>query len=498
MNENQLKEKLHNAMAHQVPDVLDNILLQCDTEKGETPMTTTITNLTTKKSKSIYKTIVSIAAMLVLTIGAVSVAANAGLNRVETVVAFDVNPSIEIEVNKNEKVIDVNALNADARRVIDDMDLVKTDLNVAVNAILGSMLKHGYLSVNQNSILVTVHSNDTAKAEQLRQSITADVETILKGSNIEASVLTQVTNDILDDNAEKIAEQNHISKAKAALIEKITAAGLKDTKGTAYTQEQLAALTVNELKLLMETKEIQVANLQSSGHASENLYIGRDEALHIASIHAGITADTINRPEIEMDYEHGLMVYEVEFNCNGLEYDYEINALNGEIIKSEKEVDDDYIPTPKPTRKPEPTAAIAPTETPEPTVAPQPTTAPEPTKKPEPTATPKPTTVPTEKPAELIGEQTALAIALAHAGINQTAASRIQCELDKDDNRLHYEVEFDTRESEYDYEIDAYTGEILKSEAEPHDDDDREDWDDRYDDDWDDRYDDDWDDRYDD
>ncbi len=497
MNENQLKEKLHNAMAHQVPDVLDNILLQCDTEKGETPMTTIMTNLTTKKSKSIYKAVASIAAMLVLTIGAVSVAANAGLNRVETVVAFDVNPSIEIEVNKNEKVIDVNALNADAKRVLDDMDLEKTDLNVAVNAILGSMLKHGYLSVNQNSILVTVHSNDTVKAEQLRQSITADVETILRGSNIEASVLTQVINDKQDDRAEKIAEQNQISKAKAALIEKITATGLADINGNAYTETDLAALTVNELKLILETKNVTVENIQSSGHASETLYIGQEEALNIAYTHAGVTADAARKPEIEMDYEHGSMVYEVEFKVDGLEYDYEINALTGEIIKSEKEADDDYIPTPKPTRKPEPTATIAPTETPEPTVAPKPTTAPEPTKKPEPTAAPKPTAVPTEKPAELLGEQTALAIALTHAGIDQSAASRIQCELDKDDNRLHYEVEFDTRKFEYDYEIDAYTGEILKSEAEPHDNDDR---DDRDDDDWDDDDwdDDDWDDRYDD
>ena len=38
------------------------------------------------------------------------------------------------------------------------------------------------------------------------------------------------------------------------------------------------------------------------------------------------------------------MIYELEFNCLGFEYDYEIDAVSGMILKQEKDQDDDYIP----------------------------------------------------------------------------------------------------------------------------------------------------------
>ncbi|MCD8012698.1 MAG: PepSY domain-containing protein [Lachnospiraceae bacterium] len=43
--------------------------------------------------------------------------------------------------------------------------------------------------------------------------------------------------------------------------------------------------------------------------------------------------------EVEFDWENGVVVYEVNFDCSGYEYDYEINATTGVIIK--KEVDRD-------------------------------------------------------------------------------------------------------------------------------------------------------------
>lgn len=41
----------------------------------------------------------------------------------------------------------------------------------------------------------------------------------------------------------------------------------------------------------------------------------------------------------KFDHEHGTDVYEIEFKANGYEYDYEIEAISGKIIKSEKEYD---------------------------------------------------------------------------------------------------------------------------------------------------------------
>ena len=46
-----------------------------------------------------------------------------------------------------------------------------------------------------------------------------------------------------------------------------------------------------------------------------------------------------NALEIDTDDDDGRIVYEIEFVCGGFEYEYEIDASNGNIIKSEKEAD---------------------------------------------------------------------------------------------------------------------------------------------------------------
>lgn len=62
----------------------------------------------------------------------------------------------------------------------------------------------------------------------------------------------------------------------------------------------------------------------------------------------------------------------------------------------------------------------------------------------------------------LITEEAATQIALKDAGLNEGAAKAYTIELDRDDNK--YEIEFFAKGIEYEYEVDASTGEILKAE----------------------------------
>ena len=43
---------------------------------------------------------------------------------------------------------------------------------------------------------------------------------------------------------------------------------------------------------------------------------------------------------MELDKEKGKTVYEVDFEVGSYEYEYEIDAYSGEIVKHEKEYDD--------------------------------------------------------------------------------------------------------------------------------------------------------------
>lgn len=72
----------------------------------------------------------------------------------------------------------------------------------------------------------------------------------------------------------------------------------------------------------------------------------------------------------------------------------------------------------------------------------------------------------TEKPVESTGESMiskddAQKAALSHAGISVTDTEKLTNKLEWEDGRQIYEIEFDAQGFEYDYEIDAKTGEIL-------------------------------------
>ena len=68
--------------------------------------------------------------------------------------------------------------------------------------------------------------------------------------------------------------------------------------------------------------------------------IGYAKAKSIALNHAGVSESKAYDMDIELDDEHGRLVYEVEFKSGNMEYDYEIDAASGAILKHEAEIGD--------------------------------------------------------------------------------------------------------------------------------------------------------------
>ena len=85
-------------------------------------------------------------------------------NAVASVVSLDVNPSIELKVNRSEKVLVCTPLNEDAKAILADMgsgaDLKGAKLDVAVNAIVGSLVRNGYLDSISSAIMISVEDED--------------------------------------------------------------------------------------------------------------------------------------------------------------------------------------------------------------------------------------------------------------------------------------------------------------------------------------------------
>lgn len=58
----------------------------------------------------------------------------------------------------------------------------------------------------------------------------------------------------------------------------------------------------------------------------------------------------------------------------------------------------------------------------------------------------------------------ATAAALAHAGLEESQVSDIDVDLDRDNGTLIYEVDFNSGNTEYDYDINAETGEVISAD----------------------------------
>ena len=72
----------------------------------------------------------------------------------------------------------------------------------------------------------------------------------------------------------------------------------------------------------------------------------------------------------------------------------------------------------------------------------------------------------TSDTGDLITADQAKKIALEDAGVKESEIRDLDMELDKETGTLHYDVDFEVGNKDYDYEIDAKTGKILKSEKE--------------------------------
>ena len=401
-------DKVRKAFEHATPNVLDSVLSDCREQKGAVIMT--------EKKNHWGKKFVAVAAALAVVLG---LGGGFGwyqyVNTPMAAVSLDVNPSIQITVNRNEKVLNADALNKDAQVVLEDMELEGSHINVALNAILGSMLRNHYLSVDSNTVLISVNAKDSAVGVSLQEKLTAEVGQILSTNDFAAAVMSQTVPE--EEQIHTLAKQYNVSEGKVQLIQKLLAVD------NHYTFESLSKLSVNELKLLSEKKSMQLANITSTGQASSTQYINEEAALNAALAHAKLTDKKIARSVVELDCDDGRMVYEVEFNLDGYEYEFEVDAITGKILKSDKEINDDKVEVSQPVTKPQ----------------------------------------------SNITKEQAKAAALKHAGLTEAKVKELECELD-DDRKDRYEVSFETAEYEYEYVVDAVSGKAVLVSREKQDD----------------------------
>lgn len=469
MTNDQMERRLSAALDKTAPDDVDGVLSRCTERKGTVvPMK--------KKNNRMKKWMQTVAACLaVLLLGGGGLLVQQA-HAVTSVVSLDVNPSIELRVNSREKVVSCQALNQEAQAVLEDMDggrdLKGVKADVAVNAIVGSLVRCGYLDSLSSAILISVEDKDQARAQRLQQELTGAVDGALAAGDSRAAVLSQTVQQ--DKELEKQAKANNISTGKAALIRQAMALN------GSLAFEGLAQLSVEELRDLIEAGapgmpigmqaaleaaaryaglttaditdadvdpeldenpahyevEFQVsgkgeleykveaytgqvltgqvltgqANVQPSTPVNPSGDIGLEAAKSAALKHAGLSTAVFTKAE--RDYDDGRLEYELEFHTDSAAYEVTVDAATGRVLDYEKE------------------------------------------------------NLRSSTGSTDIGAQAAKAAALKHAGLSESQVRELQAEWDNENGRAVYEVEFKSGGMEYDYVIDAATGAVLDHEVE--------------------------------
>lgn len=402
MTNEQMERRLARALDKTTPDDVNGVLSRCDERKG------TVIPMATKKTTKKRWTALAAACLALVLLGGGGIFYQQA-HAVASVVSLDVNPSIELKVSKNEKVLVCTPLNENAKAILADMgdgaDLKGAKLDVAVNAIVGSLVRNGYLNSISSAIMISVEDNDTARAEKLQRELTSTVDGVLQTSEARASVLTQTLTQ--DAGLEQQARENSISTGKAALVNRVLALN------SALQFDALAKLSVEELKDLAEA-------------GAPAMPIGRDAACTAAEQYAGTTALNSVTAEIDPELDESPAHYEVELHTAWGEFEYLVDAYTGKVLSGQKDLLS-IVSGQGDVSKPVDSKTT---------------------------------------PSGDIGYAKAKSIALNHAGVNENKAYDIGIELDDEDGRLVYEVEFKSGNVEYDYEIDASSGAILKHETE--------------------------------
>jgi len=484
MKREEIEKKLDTAVSGMIPEdmfkrISENIV-SVDAERIEKGM---------KKKFNIFGKGfigVAVAACVLFAVGVVGVPYYGNNYVPDSHVDIDVNPGVEIVTNKKNKVLEVQSTNQDGASVIDGMDLKNTELKVAVNALIGSMVQKGYIQNDNTGILVTVRNDNEEKANKVKAEVLNDINTALSTNSVQATVINQTVKTTVD--AKKFATENNISIGKAVFVLNLAA------KDASLDAKELAKMKVSEIASLVVQKGIDIRdivdydfddsiweniadaiedidedarkNAFSTSAAVENSTaaattpqpaptqpaatvapattvaqsnntvgdIGIEKAKEIAMSHAGVSAGSVSFVKAKIDTEDGVKVYDIEFYSGNAEYDYEINSATGAIVSFDQDIENYEIPT-------QPQSA-APTQ-----AATQPQAA-----------------APTQAASSVISVDKAKQIALSHAGVSGASFKKVK--LDKDDGVRVYEIEFKVGNVEYDYDIDASSGAIISSSSE--------------------------------
>ncbi len=308
----------------------------------------------------------------------------------------------------------------------------KTLATILVLSLIVALSACGELATPQKQNSPTTAATQPNQAqpntpvEQNDQKVTKEqaIELALLEAGISKDAATRIEAE-LDEKKNEIVWDVDIETLEKEYSYSIGAAD-GDVKETEVEKEEQPAVQETLPPTQPPVQETEPAQTQAPKQP-----ISKESAIELALKAAGLTKEAVTDLEAELDKERDGLYWEVSFETREKEYDYDIHAYDGTVVKAEVEKEDDRgtVKETKPATQPPATEPAAPAVT----------------------------------------KEQAIENALKAAGLTKEQVTELEAELDKERNGLYWEVSFETSGKEYDCDVNASNGTVVKVETEKED-----------------------------
>jgi ABC-type ATPase involved in cell division/uncharacterized membrane protein YkoI len=369
-----------------------------------------------KKMKSKKKLGIAI----ILAMAAIATFVGINLNQPAYAFTLDVNPSIEIMSNKLNKVVELNPLNDDAKELLKHYKVDNNSLNKVIIDLADLMVLKGYISGGKDNLVMISVDDDTVN-QKVVDKLNKAIAAYLQNKQIEATIFNQAI------------PKNQDSKetVKEVVAKKINK--LDDNK----TYEELLKMSVKDLIEYAEERNITPQSLfdrivrinKKDEPKDPNDIITVEKAKEIA---LELVDGEIVKFKLDKDVDD--LKYEIEIisKANGKKYEIEIDAYTGKVLKFEIDNDDDKDDDKEVENDNKDNKNIK----------------------------------HNNGKSDLVSPGHAKQIAKDY--VRNLAKGKVKIkdfELERDGDKAIYEIELKAEGKEYEIEMDAFTGKILKVEV---------------------------------
>ncbi len=293
--------------------------------------------------KKSLKSLLALTLVLLLAFSSVSVASAASVGKVTSLQAYNIDDD---EINLKWKKVK----NADGYQVYQyksgEWKRIGTTKNLYFEAddlVSAKQYKFKVRAYDQkgnkkyygsfSSVLLS--ATDPDEVENLKVSSKSKNSVSLKWDKEKRATGYQV---YIYDSASKKYVKKAVVKANSTTIKNLKAGVSYKFKVRAYFKAE-GKYYYGDFSDVLSVKTKANASSAASSSSSKQSVIGNSKASSIALNHAKLKKSQVRDFECKLDVENGVQVYEVEFEYGRYDYEYDINAKTGKIIRWEKDAD---------------------------------------------------------------------------------------------------------------------------------------------------------------